>query len=161
MFDPRELAAALHAGEVDYVIIGGLAVAAHGYVRATKDLDIVPSPEPANLDRLARVLRTLDGELYGIGDFDAAEFPFDPLDPGQLAEGGNFVLATRHGRLDLMQWVPGIDAEQAYLPLRRAAIRSELGGVAVFVCSREHLVAMKRAAGRQRDLDDLRELGAE
>jgi hypothetical protein len=33
MFDPRELAAALHAGEVDYVIIGGLAVAAHGYVR--------------------------------------------------------------------------------------------------------------------------------
>jgi hypothetical protein len=94
MFDPRELATALHAGEVDYVIIGGLAVAAHGYVRATKDLDIVPSPEPANLDRLARVLRTLEGELYGIGDFDAAEFPFDPLDPEQLAEGGNFVLAN-------------------------------------------------------------------
>jgi hypothetical protein len=53
MFDPRELATALHAGEVDFVIIGGLAVAAHGYVRATKDLDIVPSPEPANLDRSA------------------------------------------------------------------------------------------------------------
>src|SRR5580704_17107142 len=84
MFDPRELATALHAGEVDYVIIGGLAVAAHGYARATKDLDIVPSPEPANLDRLARVLRTLDGQLYGIGDFEAAEFPFDPLDPAQL-----------------------------------------------------------------------------
>ncbi len=161
MFDPRELATALHAGEVDYVIIGGLAVAAHGYVRATKDLDIVPSPEPANLARLARVLRSLGGELYGIGDFDASEFPFDPLDPEQLGEGGNFVLATRHGRLDLMQWVPGIDADHAYPLLRAAAIRSELGGVAVFVCSREHLVAMKRAAGRQRDLDDLRELGAE
>ncbi|HEU0318835.1 MAG TPA: hypothetical protein VFR49_15985 [Solirubrobacteraceae bacterium] len=161
MFDPRELETPLHAGEVDYVIIGGLAVAAHGYVRATKDLDIVPSPEAANLDHSARVLRSLDGELYGIGDFDAAEFPFDRLDPAQLAEGGNFVLATRHGRLYLMQRVPGIDADQAYSVLRPAAIRSELGGVAVFVCSREHLVAMKRAAGRQRDLDDLRELGAE
>jgi hypothetical protein len=60
-----------------------------------------------------------------------------------------------------MQWVPGIDADRAYPLLRPAAIRSELGGVAVFVCSREHLAAMKRAGGRQRDLDDLRELGAE
>jgi hypothetical protein len=48
MFDARELATALHAGEVDYVIVGGLVVAAHEYVRATKDLDIVRSPEPAN-----------------------------------------------------------------------------------------------------------------
>jgi hypothetical protein len=68
---------------------------------------------------------------------------------------------TRHGRLDVIQWVPGIDADQAYPLLRAAAIRSELGGIGVFVCSREHLVAMKRAAGRQRDLDDLRELVAE
>ncbi|HEX4110641.1 MAG TPA: hypothetical protein VHX88_21105 [Solirubrobacteraceae bacterium] len=72
MFDPRELAAALHRGAVDYVIIGGLAVAAHGYVRATEDLDIVPAPDRGNLERLARVLRELGAELLGTGDFDPA-----------------------------------------------------------------------------------------
>ncbi|HEX4110642.1 MAG TPA: hypothetical protein VHX88_21110 [Solirubrobacteraceae bacterium] len=58
-----------------------------------------------------------------------------------------------------MQWVPGIDAEHAYPVLRESAVSSRFAGVEVWVCSREHLVAMKRAAGRERDLDDLRELG--
>ena len=114
MFDPHDLIAALDAARIEYVVIGGFAVAAHGYVRATKDLDIVPSPAPDNLERLAGLLQDLDAELYGTGDFDAAEFPFDPLDPKQLAEGGNFLLQTRLGRRDMMQWVPGIDVEPAY-----------------------------------------------
>lgn len=160
MFDPAELIAALHRARIDYIIIGGLAVAAHGYVRATKDLDIVPSPDAANLERLAALLRKLEAELYGTGDFAPEEFPFDPFDPRQLAEGGNFLLQTRFGRLDLMQWVPGIETDHAYDHLRRAAIRSELAGCPVYVCSRADLIHMKRTASRQRDLDDLRELGA-
>jgi hypothetical protein len=53
MVDASELIAALHGARVDYVLIGGFAVAAHGYVRATKDVGIVPAGEPANLSRLA------------------------------------------------------------------------------------------------------------
>lgn len=56
MLEVDRLVAALNAGAVAYVVIGGMAVAAHGFVRATKDPDIVPSPDPANLDRLAGVL---------------------------------------------------------------------------------------------------------
>src|SRR5437870_4257911 len=108
MLEPDELIASLSQGGVDYIVIGGLAVAAHGYIRATKDLDIVPDPGAANLQRLARVLSEIDAAHYGTGDFDSSEFPFNPQDADQLAEGGNFVLSTRFGRLDVMQWVPGI-----------------------------------------------------
>lgn len=159
MFDPRDLIAALDAARIEYVVIGGFAVAAHGYVRATKDLDIVPSPAPDNLERLAGLLRDLDAELYGTGDFDATEFPFDPLDPQQLAEGGNFLLQTRLGRLDMMQWVPGIEVEPAYEHLSASATSITVWGHPVSVCSKDDLITMKRTAGRQQDLDDLGHLG--
>ncbi len=160
MFAPDELIAALADGGVDYVLIGGLAVGAHGFPRATKDIDIVPAPDASNLKRLAAVLRTVGARHHGLGDFDPSEFPFDPLDPAQLAEGGNFVLITRLGRLDVMQWVPGIPGELAFEHLARDAVDTSLGGHRIRVCSREDLVAMKRAAGRPQDLLDLEELGA-
>jgi hypothetical protein len=160
MFAPDELVAALDDAGVDYVLIGGLAVAAHGFPRATKDLDIVPAPDSANLERLAALLRRIGAQHHGLGDFDPAEFPFDPLDPGQLAEGGNFLLDTRLGRVDIMQWVPGVRGELAYEHLTRNAVGTTLGGHRVRVCSRDDLIAMKRAAGRPQDLLDLQELGA-
>jgi hypothetical protein len=45
---------------VRYVVIGGVAVAAHGYVRATEDVDLVPDPDRDNLDRLGKALVSLD-----------------------------------------------------------------------------------------------------
>ena len=54
---PDELIAALADAGIEYVLIGGLAVGAHGFPRATKDLDIVPNPDAANLKRLATLLR--------------------------------------------------------------------------------------------------------
>ncbi len=137
MFAPDELIAALADGGVEYVLIGGLAVGAHGYPRATKDVDIVPSPEASNLARLAAVLRSIAAQHHGLGDFDSSEFPYDPLDPGQLAEGGNFVLMTRLGRLDIMQWVPGIPGELAFEHLARGAVETTLTGRRIRVCSRE------------------------
>jgi predicted nucleotidyltransferase len=60
-----------------------------------------------------------------------------------------------------MQWVAGIDSEPAYAELSLQAIEGELNGIHVRVCGLDHLIAMKRAAGRPRDLDDLRLLGAD
>jgi hypothetical protein len=160
MFAPDELIAALTDGRVDFILIGGLAVGAHGFPRATKDVHIVPGPDAENLQRLAAVLRRVDARNQGLGDFDPSEFPFDPLDPAQLAEGGNFLLETRLGRLDVMQWVPGIPAELAFEHLARGAVATELNGHRVRVCSREDLITMKRTAGRPQDLVNLQELGA-
>src|SRR3954453_20721068 len=159
MFDPLDLIDTLARARGHYIVIGGFAVGAHGFPRATNDLDIVPDPSSSNLQRLATALRELEAGNHGTGHFAPAEFPFDPLDPSQLAEGGNFLLMTRAGRLDVMQWVPGIPGEVAYPHLRAGAIATTLGGHAISVCSREDLVAMKRTAGREQDLIDLRSLG--
>ncbi len=85
---------------VDFLVIGGVAVGFHGYVRATKDVDVVPAPDPENLERLARVLRRLGAEVEGAQGFESEELP-DPLDPSALALGGNWVLRTRLGRCDI------------------------------------------------------------
>jgi hypothetical protein len=144
----------LDAAAVDHIVIGGVAVGFHGYVRATKDLDVVPAPGRQNLERLAAVLRELQAELDGAGDFDAGELP-DPLDPDVLAEGGNWVLQTRLGRFDVMQWQGESDL---WSQLSSAAVTVDLDGVAVKVAGYEDLVALKEQAGRPGDLEDIERL---
>ena len=148
---PPELLGALaeHGGE--FVVIGGFALAPHGYVRATKDVDIVPAPERANLRRLAAALRHLDAEV-DIGDIDPEELRIEPDQDG-LAAGGNWVFQTRFGRLDVMQDVPGL---RGYEQLRERAI--EVNGV--LYPGYEDLISMKAAAGREEDLRDIGALEA-
>jgi len=156
--DPVPLLRALSAAEVDHVVIGGFAVISHGVVRVTKDLDICPGPDRANLGRLARCLADLDVVQVGAGDFDEDEMPFDPTSADDLGQGGNFRLQSPLGILDVMQWVSGIDAEHAYPALAEDAIDTEVEGISVRVCSLASLRAMKRAAGRPQDLQDLADL---
>jgi hypothetical protein len=118
-------------------------------------VDICPAPDADNLARLAALVRELDGRQLGLDEFAPDELPGDPTDPDSLAAGGNFRLSTRLGTLDLMQWVAGIDAEQAYAELARDAVEAELDGAVVRVCSLDRLLDMKRAAGRPQDLQDL------
>jgi len=156
-----DLEALLHAlagSRLRFVVIGGVAVGVHGYVRATKDLDVCPAGDRENLEALARLLRELDAEQLEVGDFAPGELPFDPRDPDDLAEGGNFRLRTRLGALDVMQWVPGLDAEQAFVTLDANAIQLDLDGSAIRVCSLNDLRTMKRTAGRPQDLVDLEQL---
>ncbi len=137
---------------VEFVVIGGLAVAAHGYVRATKDVDVVPAPDTANLDRLLGALQALDAEPMELGDFRPEELAIEFTLAG-LEHGGNWALRTSAGRVDLMQWVSGIES---YDVLRSRALVVELPGVgAVCFAGYEDLVAMKRAAGRPEDRHDL------
>lgn len=158
--DPEPLLRALHERGVRHVIIGGFAVNAHGVIRPSKDLDIVPDPSPENLARLAALLGELEARHVGSGDFRVEEFPADPTKPEDLAAGTNFRLETRLGDLDVMQWISGIDEDPAYEALAESALEGELDGIPLRVCSLKHLIAMKRAAGRPRDLDDLQRLGA-
>lgn len=152
--DIRGILEALAREGVEFLIIGGVAVGFHGYVRATKDVDIVPAPESENLEKLARVLGELDAQIEGAEEFNDEELP-NPLDPEALALGGNWVLRTRLGRFDVMQWI-GDDA--LWEKLSPAAIKAEIGDLAVSVVSYDGLVALKEHAGRPEDLLDLQRL---
>jgi hypothetical protein len=153
-----ELLLTLAHSRLRFIVIGGIAVGVHGYVRGTKDVDVCPEPSADNLGKLTTVLRELDARPVEIGDFSREELPFDPLDPDDLAEGGNFRLHTRLGALDVMQWIPGIDADHAYPVLAGEALTVEFRGVSLAVCSLGHLRLMKETARRPQDLLDLENL---
>jgi predicted nucleotidyltransferase len=155
--DPVPLLRHLSERGVEHIIIGGLAVAAHGHVRPSRDLDIVPHSAHDNLKRLTTALIDMNATDAEAGDFDRAELSALRVD--DLEQGGNFRLTTDLGDLDIFQWVKGIEAEDLYAELYREALAGEVEGVAVRVCSLEHLRAMKRAAGRPQDLMDLEQLG--
>ncbi len=152
--DIQGILEALVGEGVEFVVIGGVAVGFHGYVRATKDVDVVPSPDPENLERLAVVLRALGAEVEGAEEFEDVELP-NPLDPAALALGGNWVLRTRLGRFDVMQWI-GDDA--LWERLAPAAVAAEIGDLTVQVVGYEDLVTLKQQAGRPEDLADLQRL---
>jgi hypothetical protein len=80
-----------------------------------------------------------------------------PFTPDGLDEGGNWALRTRAGRVDVLQWVPGID--EGYERLRANAIEADVPGIGrVLFAGYDDLVAMKRTAGRPQDAADLHEL---
>lgn len=152
--DIRGLLGELVHGGVDFLVIGGVAVGYHGHVRATKDVDVVPAPDPENLEKLARVLQRLETKVEGADEFDEGELP-DPLDPEALGLGGNWVLLTRLGRLDIMQWI-GDDG--LWRKLSPAAIEDVIGDLPIKMVSYEDLVTLKEQAGRPEDLADLERL---
>lgn len=157
--DPASLLKHLHEHGVEHIIIGGLAVSAHGHVRPSKDLDIVPNPAHENLERLAAALADANAVDAEVSDFDPTEIPMSATHVEDLSQGGNFRLVTDLGDLDVMQWVGGVDCDDLYAELDHGAIESSIDGVPVRVCGLDHLRAMKRAAGRPQDLADLERLG--
>lgn len=146
-----ELLRRLVEANVEFVVVGGLAVNAWGVVRGTKDVDIVVAPDIENLERVAQVAVASGGHvqqgeaLLGISIASA------------LASGEQVAIETDLGRLDVVQ---GLDGVPSYADLRPRAGEAEILGVTVAVCSLDDLKAMKRAAGRARDLADLEDLDA-
>ena len=154
--DADTILRALLGHSVEFVVIGGLAVGAHGFPRATKDVDVVPASERDNLRRLHAALTELRAEPLEVGDFRAEELPV-PFAAEGLDEGGNWSLRTAAGRVDVMQWVPGID--EGYAQLRPNAIEADVPGVGrVCFAGYDDLVTMKRTANRPEDELDLRRL---
>lgn len=151
-FRPAEILRELVGRGVDFVVIGGLAAVFHGSARVTQDLDISYAGDPANLEVLGSALANLDAKLYGVEE----DLPFEP-DARSLARTELLTLATRLGKLDLLRAPAGAPP---YAVLRDGADVINLGDFAVRVASSAHLIAMKRAAGRAKDLADVEELEA-
>lgn len=151
--DPALILDVLHRQRVDYVVIGGVAVQAHGSPRTTQDLDLLVSPMRDNLARLAASLHDLDAMLYATAT-EAVDFV---PDAAFLATKTSWNLTTpAGGRLDL--WIDTTDLAGArgdWSALRERALEIVLAGATVPVVGRDDLISMKRAAGRERDLADV------
>ena len=157
---PEPLLSVLVVHHLSFIVVGGYAVAAHGFVRATKDIDICPDPSEENLRRLAAALKELEAEPIGLDEFAEGEFDLKP-DVEGLRHGGNWTLRTKFGRLDVLQHIVGMGEDGGgWKELSRHAIpRSFLGHECLF-CSYEDLIRMKRAAGRPQDEIDINSLKA-
>lgn len=151
-FRPQELLRRLVAGDVDFVVVGGIAAVVHGSAAITRDLDITYAPDTDNLERLGRVLVSLDARLRGVTD----DIPFVP-DGRTLHRTRVLTLDTPDGWLDLLAQP---DGSPIYEQLVARALQTEVAGVTVRVASLDDLIAMKKAAGRPKDLVAVEELEA-
>lgn len=149
-FDPEALLATLLDGGVEFVVIGGIAAGLHGSQRHTQDLDIVPAPGRENAARLAQALGLLNARIRGV---DGDALGLDPTDPETLGAGANWTLTTDRGDLDLM---PNAEALPEWSALAARAERLTLGDLSgLLVVGRDDLIALKRAAGRRQDIEDI------
>jgi predicted nucleotidyltransferase len=148
--DFRLLLGALHAHHVRFVLIGGLAMIAQGSDAVTRDVDVCYARDMDNLTALARALAPFHPHLRGADE----NLPFR-WDARTLRSGLNFTLSTDAGEIDLLGEAAGA---QSFEALWNHAQEMELFGVPVQVASIEHLIAMKRAAGRPKDQVHLMEL---
>lgn len=139
-------------GEVDFVVIGGVAVALQGYGRATKDLDITYATNAANLKALGVVLVEAGARLRGI----AEDVPFTP-DARTLERTQILTLDTTDGGLDLLVNPPGAPR---YETLHSRSEVVDYEGLSVRVVGLDDLLSMKRAAHRPLDLVDVEALEA-
>jgi predicted nucleotidyltransferase len=148
----RRLLEHLEDEGVEFILVGGLAVNAWGYLRATRDIDLVPDPSAANLEKLEAVLLALGGKVEVGGDLLAgtAIRTF-------LRTGDRTLVRTELGRVDVLQGLPQVPG---FLALKERAVEVDLDGLVLSVCSLEDLLAMKRASDRPRDRDDVEALDA-
>jgi hypothetical protein len=143
-FDPIPVLVRFADAAIDFVVIGGVAGGAHGSIYATEDVDLAYSRETANLERLAALLRELDAHLR----VAPRDVPFQ-LNAQALEAGGNFTFETSLGDIDILAYPAGAPA---YEQLKRDAKLISAEGRQVWVASLDHLIAMKEAAGRAKDL---------
>src|SRR6476660_4497679 len=137
--DFKDLLSEFSAKSVEFLIIGAHALAAHGHVRATKDLDVWARPSLENGRRLIRALSAFGAPMQAVSENDFA------------APGITFQIGVEPVRIDIITAVDGLTFDDAW----RNRVTSEYGGERVFVISREDLIRNKRASGRPQDIADI------
>lgn len=144
--DLHALLATLDRHDVEYTVIGGIAVQVHGHRRTTKDLDVIPAPDEQNLERVMHALAELEARPRDI--------PGGRLPTAQQLATAPVVppLTTRHGELHILRDVPGAPC---YADLRARALVIELRGISIAIAGLDDLIAMKRASHRPSDIRDI------
>lgn len=140
--DFRDLLAEFNAHGVEYLVVGAHALAAHGHVRATKDLDVWVRPEPENARRVLAALRSFGAPLQDLSENDLT------------TSGVVFQIGVPPLRIDVLTAIDGVKFDEAW----PARMRTEFADVPVAVLSKQHTIQNKRASGRLQDLADIERL---
>lgn len=142
--DFKDMLQCLLDEQVDFLLIGGYAMAAHGYPRATKDMDIWVWPHPANAEKVCRALTRFGAPMYNISSKDFS------------ASGAVFQIGIPPNRIDISTIADGVSFEEC----QPSAIQIEIEGLKIPVISREDMIKNKKASGRPQDLVDAETLAS-
>jgi Nucleotidyltransferase of unknown function (DUF6036) len=140
--DLREFIMLLNSHNVEYVVVGGHAVAFHGYPRFTGDIDFLIRTTPDNVSRVLTVLN-----VFGFGNLGIVEE--DLLERGRVLQLGH-----PPNRIDLLTSISGVDFDSAW----EQRVQTLMDDQPVALLGWDELIRNKRVAGRQKDLADLEKL---
>lgn len=141
--DFRDMLVALNDAKVDYLVVGAYAVAAHGFPRATGDLDIWVRTSNEAAPRIMRAL-----QFFGA--------PMDQIEERDFVKPSIvFQIGVPPGRIDILTIVSGISFDNAWVN----RVLLTIDGLSFHVIGFRDLIANKRASGRPKDIADLHALG--
>jgi uncharacterized nucleotidyltransferase DUF6036 len=136
--DYKEILLALADEKVKYLLIGAYALAAHGYPRATMDIDIWVMPSPQNADAVMRALRRFGAPLHNLTKEDLQR------------DDTIFQIGVAPRRIDIITAASGLQFEEAFAQ----SLSVNIEGIKVHIPSIDDLILNKRASGRTKDLAD-------
>jgi len=140
--DYRDILRALNDEGVSFLLVGAYALAAHGYPRATMDIDIRVMPSPANADAVLRALRRFGASLGNLAKEDL------------LKEDTIFQIGVAPRRIDIITGASGLRFEETF----SRSIPADMDGIAFHIPSLDDMIVNKKAAGRAKDLADVEAL---
>lgn len=137
--DFRDMLSAFDEAGAEYLLVGAYAMAVHGYVRATGDMDLWVRPDPANARRVLGALRRFGAPTAGVSERD--------LEQSDVV----LQLGVPPRRIDVLTSIDGVAFDEAWTARREVDIE----GLRVPVISKAHLIRNKEATGRPRDRSDV------
>ena len=143
--DFRELLGSFNDHKVEYIIVGGYALAFHGAPRYTGDIDILVKPDTQNVRRIMVALNE-----FGFGSVGLTEGGFES--PDKVVQ-----LGLPPIRIDIITSLTGVSWEEAF----SGRVAGKYGDLQIYYIGREQFIANKRAIGRKKDLADLDAIGEE
>jgi hypothetical protein len=140
--DYKDMLHALSAEEVRFILVGAYALAAHGYPRATMDMDIWIMPSLQNADAVLRALHRFGAPLHNLTKEDLQ------------IDGTVFQIGVAPRRIDIITAASGLKFEDAF----QNSILVNIEGIEIHIPSIDDLILNKRASGRTKDLADVEAL---
>lgn len=138
--DTEKLLKSLNENRVDFIVIGATAFPVYGYARATLDIDLFVRPERENIEKLRKALMSFGYDLSDISEDDLLK---------------NKLLIRQYAlETDIHPFVKGVTFENIW----KNKITAKFGGTEVYFPCLDDMIRMKKAAGRAKDLEDLKYL---